>query len=286
MLITIAVADYVEPPVWAGSLDYTHQSWDFDYDPSYETTGPDLPIAPDGEPNWFNFSGQPQLIAVDFNVPPEFQHLIEFGLVGWMWNYSDQGFTTARRGYYGGMGHTTLTFKVPCKERTKPFTHQLWIQMTYLGNNNGQQNYNIKLSRDDDFNDLLACEPALLELSELNDANNPPGPAGISQWYRITATYNLPADINSIYVRLTAYRYSPELPQHVMGGPSMIDEVDIDSRSISPSFVDKIDFKDYAAIASKVGQNIPAMDMNPDGTINLDDVSILLESWLKEHILY
>jgi hypothetical protein len=62
----------------------------------------------------------------------------------------------------------------------------------------------------------------------------------------------------------------------------MIDQVDIDTRAVNPNFVDVVDLKDYAAFAREYKGNSGQYDLWPDGQINLQDLSVFMESWLKQ----
>jgi hypothetical protein len=62
----------------------------------------------------------------------------------------------------------------------------------------------------------------------------------------------------------------------------MVDQVDIDTRAINPNFIDVIDFKDYAALAAQYKQSSVDFDLCPDGHIDLKDLSIFFDSWLKQ----
>jgi len=267
-------ADYNEPPGWNDCNDFTHQSWDFNYPAELEPVGTELPALPDGEPNWINPFGEPCLISVDFN-----DFLPIPGIVGWMYNYDDQGFYTERRGYYGGMGNTTVTFRIPNRQRQPLWRKQIWVQMTYLARNDGGKTYDIAVATEPNFSDANVPELALLQLEEPNELQG-----DISKWYRLTAAYVLPDQPAQEYVRLTAWRY-PVDSNHAMGGPVMIDQVDIDTRCINPDFVqdDIINLADFASLAAGYKSNDPNTDLFPDGQINLDDLDVLLYDWLEQN---
>ncbi len=267
-----AGADYLNPPDWSDSRDFTHQSWDFNYPSGLEPDGPELPVLPDGKPIWTNAFGEPYLINVQFDDYPE----IIPGIVGWRWYYSAEGFETERRGYWGGMGNVTLTFKIPNKQREPLWQKQIWLQMSYLARKNGGKTYDIAVATDPNFTDANELQPAYLQLDEIDE---PQG--NVSKWYRLTAAYVFANQPQAEYVRLTAY-HLPISSNPPVGGAAMIDQVDIDTRAVNPNFIDVVDFKDYASLAREYKGNSNRHDLCPDGQINLKDLSIFLESWLKQ----
>jgi hypothetical protein len=268
----LGFADYSNPPDWSDSKDFTHQSWDFNYPAELEPDGPELPVPPDGEPNWANPFGEPCLINVQFHDYPTTIP----GIVGWRWYYPAEGFETERRGYWGGMGNVTLTFKIPNKGRGPLWQKQIWIQMTYLARKDGGKTYDIAVAKDPNFSDADELQPAYLQLDDINE---PQG--NVSKWYRLTAAYVLANQPQTEYVRLTAY-HLPISSNPPVGGAAMIDQVDIDTRAVNPNFVDVVDFKDYAALIKEYKGNSGQYDLWPDGQINLKDLSVFLESWLKQ----
>ncbi|MBN1795137.1 MAG: hypothetical protein JW804_00530 [Sedimentisphaerales bacterium] len=253
------LADYANPPGWESYRYFTHQSWDFSADKSNN-----LPALPDGDPCWFNHYGQPFLTAIGYST----------GAMYWQWEYHGD-VPTDRRGYYGGMGNTTLTFLVPRKSLGGLWQNQIWFQAAYWARNDGGQTYKLEIAADADFNDADGISIAGAEVEDLNE---PEGDIG--RWYRMTAAVRFNNPSANQYIRFTAYQYPPD-GQHPMGGASMIDQVDIDCRSVSPDFVRTIDFRDYAALAAKVDSNTPAYDLNPDGHIDIGDIAVLCENWLK-----
>ena len=99
LLCSVSTADYLNPPEWADSNDFTHQTWAFMTDESEY-----LPAPPDGEPNWVNPFGTPGLTDIDYTTSFQF----------WLLESGDYiRVDTDRLGFYGGMGDTTLTFKIP-----------------------------------------------------------------------------------------------------------------------------------------------------------------------------
>lgn len=244
-------ADYFDPPQWQTSRDYTHQSWDFGNDEMIEPT---LPLLPDGEPNYISpADANSKLIAVDYNVIPEFQYLIPHGLVSWRYQY--ESVVSNRRGLYGGMGNTNLTFKITNTE-SKRFYHKkkLWLQSIFYARKDGQIPYALKVSRTPDFTDTNNISLINAELVNLTDANNPEG--NLSRWYMLTAVYEMTDIPAAEYVRITAYQY-PAIPYEHPGGASMFDRVDTDTR-----YYNKADFDD-------------------SGIVDFSDFSYFAEQWLK-----
>lgn len=267
-----ANGDYLDPPNWSDSTGFTHQSWDFNYPSALEPQGPQLPVYPDGDPNWINPFGAPCLVDVQFNDYPAGIP----GIVGWRWDYSSDQFQTYRRGYWGGMGNVTLTFKIPDRQRPPLCQKQIWVQMTYLARKDGGKTYDIAVASDPNFTDANEPKLAYLHLDEIDE---PEG--NVSKWYRLTAAYVLADQPQAEYVRLTAFHLPIALSPPV-GGAAMIDQVDIDTRTVSPDFVDVVDFRDYAALARQYKGDSARFDLCPDGQIDLKDLSIFLESWLAQ----
>jgi hypothetical protein len=174
------------------------------------------------------------------------------------------------------MGDTTLTFLVPNNQRPLFWYKQLWLQMTYYGRSDAEKNYDIEIATEPNFVDANIPELAYLNLEALDE---PSGDVG--SWYRLTAAYVLPQQPAEEYVRLTVWRHPVDV-NHFMGGPSMVDQVDIDTRAINPNFIDVIDFKDYAALAAQYKESSGDFDLCPDGMIDLKDLSIFFDSWLKQ----
>jgi hypothetical protein len=279
LLFTVSLkADYVNPPLWQNSADYTHQSWDFGND---EYVEPVLPALPDGEPNWVNDFGEPNLIAVDYNVPPEFQHLIPYGLVAWRYDYSDYSdLITERRGYYGGMGDVIETFRIPNNFPLQYYKTIVWIQMAYFARKDGVKNYNIEVARDAGFSDTgNMCVMSL----NIEEPNEPEGIIG--KWYRVTAVYEINQPAAEEYIRLTAYRYPPDA-NHYMGGAGIIDQVDIDCRSVSIADFDRnnvVDMIDFAFFANQWRQSGPGLAADFDKSLSVDfnDLEIFAGKWLS-----
>jgi hypothetical protein len=266
-------ADYVNPPDWQGSVDYTHQSWDFGYDEHVE---PVLPVLPDGEPNWVNYYGQPRLIAVDYNDYPPIP-----GIVRWMYDckeYTD--LITERRGYYGGMGNVIQTFRIPNNFPSQYYKTIVWIQMTYFARKDGAKNYNIEVARDAGFSDTGDMSVVSLNIEEPNE---PQG--NIGKWYRVTAVYEINQPAAAEYIRLTAYRYPREFPND-MRGAAMIDQVDIDCRSASVADFDRndvINMIDFAFFANQWRLSGPglAADFDKNLSVDFNDLAILISQWLQ-----
>jgi hypothetical protein len=266
-----AAGDYVNPPDWRASPFFTHQSWDFNYPSSVEPNGPPLPVPPDGDPNCLNPFAEPCLIDVRFDDYPAGIP----GIVGYMWDASGQ-FETNRRGYWGGMGNVTLTFKIPDTARPPFAKKQIWIQMTYLARKDGGTTYSMAVASDPNITDANQTRLAFLHVDTVAE------PEGdVSKWYRLTAACVLPGQPQAEYVRLTAF-HLPISAKPPMGGASMIDEVDIDTRTVTPDFTGVVNLADFAALAKEYKTNSSRFDLCPDGQIDLKDLSIFLESWLAQ----
>ena len=254
-------ADYLNPPDWNDSNDFTHQSWDFLTDESGS-----LPAAPDGEPNWINNFGTPAL--VDINYSTIFMY--------WQWDYAE--IQTDRRGFYGGMGDTTLTFNIPNVERGDFWQKQIWLQIVYWARKDGGQTYDLAIARDANFIDT---NDIILAWLDPNDPNEDEGVIG--KFYRLTAAYRFENQPAEEYLEFTAYQYPLDPPDHPMGGATMIDQVSIDTRCINIDLAEDgvIDFKDYAEFAAEYYQSTAAVDLHPDNFIDEKDLSVLLEFWLQ-----
>ncbi|MDD5134897.1 MAG: hypothetical protein PHP01_05755 [Phycisphaerae bacterium] len=266
-------ADYINPPLWQDSVDYTHQSWDFGND---EYAAPVLPALPDGEPNWVNYYGLPRLTAVDYNDYPAIP-----GIVTWMYDYGVySNLITDRRAYYGGMGNVFLTFRVPNNLPSQYYKTLVWIQMTYFARNDGIKNYNIEVARDDDFSDTADISVVSLNFEPLNE------PEGlIGKWYRVTTVYEINQPDTEEYIRLTAYKY-PADANHYMGGAAIIDQVDIDCRSVSVADFDKndiinmIDFAFFANQWQLTGPGLTA-DFDKNLVVDYNDLAFLISQWMQ-----
>lgn len=267
-----ADADYPNLPGWTDSTYFTHQRWDFNYPSEYEPDGPDMPVLPDGEPNGANPFGEPCLVDVQFDDYPT----IIPGIVGWRWYYSAEGFDTDRRGYWGGMGNVTVTFKIPNKQLSPLWQKQVGINMTYLARKDSGKTYDIAVATDPNFSDAEEFEPAYIQVKELDE---PQG--SVSKWYHLTATYVLANQPKAEYIRLTAY-HLPISSNPPVGGAAMIDQVDIYTRAVNPNFIDVVDLKDYAAFAREYKGNSGRYDLWPDGQIDIKDLSVFMESWLRQ----
>ncbi len=246
MLVSSSNADYVNPPQWQGSYDFTHQSWDFNTDQAGT-----LPAIPDGDPNWLNtFATQ----GNDYNSPG----LINIAYTGqfswtcsWLDTYPDPSVPTYRTGFYGGMGNTFLTFYVPNASNEKHWKKQIWIQMTFHARKDGVKPYDIEVARDANFTDFTGIITKSIALDE------PAEPEGVvGKWYRLTAVYEIPAGMQQEYIRLSAYQYPPDA-NHTMGGATVIDQVDIDSRYVN------------------------AADFDENGIVDMNDFSFFAQQWLK-----
>jgi len=247
----IANADYVNPPAWQASRDYTHQSWDFGND---EMTEPSLPLLPDGEPNHISPADANSILtAIDYNVHPSFQYLIPYGLVGWRYEY--ESVVTSRRAFYGGMANTSLTFKINNTENKRfYYKKELWLQTIFYARKDDPTPYTLLVSRTSDFTDTNNISLISAEIVNLTDANNPEG--NLSRWYMLTAVYEITDIPAAEYVKITAYQY-PRIPGEHPGGATMFDRVDIDTR-----YFNKADFDD-------------------SGTVDFTDFSYFAEQWLK-----
>jgi hypothetical protein len=241
-------ADYFNPPCWQSSRDYTHQSWDFGND---ENAAPTLPALPDGEPIYVTpADANAKLIAVDYNVIPAFQHLIPAGLVGWKYDY--EMMPTNRKAFYGGMGDVVLAFKISnTANKSYYWKKRIWVQSVFCARNDSLQPYEIKVARNADFTDTNDIALISVELKKLNDANSPDG--NLSRWYVLTAIYEIKDICEAEYVKITSYQYPPD-SEHVMGGASIIDRVDIDTRYFNKADFDEngtVDFLDFVFFAEQ-----------------------------------
>jgi hypothetical protein len=232
-------------------------------------SGPELPIAPDG--NSINLFGQPYLTKVEFSDYPTYLP----GIVGWMWEYPSD-METERRGYWGGMGNVSLTFRVTGGVRQNLWQKQIWIAMIFLARKDGGDTYDISVATDANFTDTNESQPMFINLEELDE---PEGNVG--RWYRLTAVYTVSGKAKEQYIRLTAY-HLPIASNPPMGGAAVIDHVDIDMRVVTADFAGKIDFRDYAALARQYKKESPNFDLCPDGLVDLKDLDIFLDSWLKQ----
>ncbi|MHB9071833.1 MAG: hypothetical protein ACYC54_15845 [Sedimentisphaerales bacterium] len=244
-------ADYFNPPEWRTSRDYTHQSWDFGNDEGIE---PVIPLLPDGEPNCIKpEDANSQLISVEYNVDPSFQYLIPYGLVGWRYDYNS--ITTSRRAFYGGMGDTVITFKI---SNTSSITYywkkKIWVQSIFYARKDNGQPYNIEAARNADFTDTNGISLVDIEITDLNDTNNPDG--NLSKWYIMTAVYEISNMPQDEYIKITAYQYPP-IPEQHPGGATMFDRIDIDTR-----YYNKADFDN-------------------SGLVDMVDFVFFSEQWLK-----
>lgn len=262
-----AFCDYTNPPNWDGCASFTHQSWDFGKDERSESS---LPSLPDGDPNYINSFGDPVLIDVSFT---------NF-LSGWEWEYSS--LDTDRRGLYGGMCDTTLTFQIPNTTDlyTENWKKKIWIQaIIFARNDNPQLSYSMEVANDQSFADKTGISQTSLELVALDE---PHGSTG--QWYRLTAVYELGANPITEYIRIAAYNL-PISWNHPSGGASMFDEVDIDTCYVNiadineDSSVDAVDFAIFASDWLKLEANLKT-DLYADGSIDALDLEIFVENWL------
>lgn len=241
-------ADYFNPSQWQTSRDYTHQTWDFGND---EMVQPTIPLLPDGEPNCITPpDANSKLIAVDYNVHPSFQYLIPYGLVGWKYEYDS--IVTNRRAFYGGMGNTTLTFKITNTSNIIYYWKKIiWVQSIFYARKDGVLPYSIKVARNADFTDTNNISLINIELQDLNDANSPDG--NLSRWYILTALYEIKNMNEADYIKITSYQYPPVPSQHP-GGASMFDRVDIDTRYFNRADFDEsgsVDFVDFVFFAEQ-----------------------------------
>lgn len=266
-------ADYVNPPDWQGSINYTHQSWDFGNDEEVE---PVLPALPDGEPNWVNEFGEPNLIAVDYNDYPFIP-----GIVAWMYDYGEySNIETERRAYYGGMGNIIETFRIPNNLPSQYYKTLAWIQMTYFARKDVVKNYNIEVARDATFFDTGDMSVLSLNIEEPNEPNGI-----IGKWYRVTAVYEINQPAATEYIRLTAYKY-PADANHEMGGAAIIDQVDIDCRSVSVADFDRnyvVDMNDFAFFANQWRKSGPGLmaDFDKNLSVDFNDLAVFSVSWLN-----
>jgi hypothetical protein len=261
---SLSIADYLNPPDWADSNDFTHQTWDFLTDEAEY-----LPAPPDGEPNSVNPFGTPGLIDIEYTTDFQF----------WMWNPYPQYLDVPpdNNGFYGGMGDTTLTFRIPNIQRGPFWQKQLWIQVVYWARNDGGQTYDLEIARDSNFVDTNNITVAYLDPNVSNEPNG-----DIGRFYRLTTAYRFEEQPGEEYVRFTAFQYPPEM-EHPYGGASMIDQVSIDTRCVNLDQTEDgiINLQDYAVMANDYYSNNSSCDLNPDGFIDFEDLSVLLEHWLE-----
>ncbi|MCD6569657.1 MAG: BACON domain-containing protein [Deltaproteobacteria bacterium] len=245
----LALADYHDPPGWDENPYFTHQSWEFnslDIDP--ETPGwqlppcseegnelaispgvpgrgdpPDLPLEPDKvideEPEGFiNSYGTPYLIyALPTDAP--------FG--DWAW--VSRGGPWTRCGYYGGMGDTALVFEIPSSEMAD-MQKQMWVQWTYYLSQPEGDDWGIEVGRG---YELYPDASNPLERVEITDTEgiyvevtreDYVGGGGSGTWYRSTADIRFNDHPGTVYVKVYAF---------TSGAASLIDEVDIDTQSVT-----------------------------------------------------
>jgi|GEM_PF-3411260 len=257
-------ADYYNPPQWQSSRDYAHQSWDFGDD---ENAGPTLPALPDGEPVWTNSFDAPYLTAVDYSSWMAFWQYVPMG-----------GLSSTRVGVYGGMADTTITFYVPDGGECEYWQKRLWIQMAYFARSDGGKNYDIQIARDLGFADTQG----IMTISEtVEDVCEPAGSTG--KWYRFTGVYKINNLPNQEYIRLTARQLPPSISRPT-GGAAMIDQVDIDCRSVNiadlneDDVVNMIDFALFANQWRQSGQNLSAGFDNSQ-SVDFNDLAVLAVNW-------
>ena len=277
IIAVCAHADYNNPPLWETSLNFTHQSWDFEGEGYTTPQGPPLPLAPDGTPVWQNLYGNPEMTQVEYDVPPEYEHLIPSGLVAW--RNSFEADSSDHTGYYGGMAHTHMTLHIPAANATAEYDNLIWIQMEYYARMDGEPTYDIQVARDDQFVDVAGIVLVSETVEELDD------PIGnLSRWYRSTRVYRLLDNPTGVYVKLSAFRVPP-VPEHEMGGACIIDHVDIDTKTVLKTDVDgsdTIDLSDMALLCTdwlSTSADTPS-DINRDGTVDIDDMIALALDWL------
>jgi hypothetical protein len=276
LICTVSLkADYANPPLWQNSADYTHQSWDFGYDEG--GVEPVIPALPDGEPNWVNpfynptvhdYNG-PRLTAVEYS-----------SLMAW-WEYFPMGGVSEnRRGLYGGMADTALTFYVPDSGACEYWQRRLWVQMTYFARKDGEKNYDIQLARNSGFTDTQG----ITVVSEIvEDINETVG--NTAKWYRFTGVYKFNDWPDQEYIKLTALQLPPSetLPT---GGAAMVDQVDIDCRSVNVADLDEngvVDMMDFAFFANQWRQSGPGLAADFDKSLSVDfnDLEIFAGKWLS-----
>jgi len=264
LLNGLSAADYLNPPDWADSNDFTHQTWAFMTDESE-----DLPAPPDGEPNWVNPFGTPGLTAIDYTTYMQFWLLESGGYIQ---------VDTDRLGFYGGMGDTTLTFEIPNIERGPFWQKQLWLQIVYWARDDGGQTYDLEIARDSNFVDTNDITVAYFDVNEPDEPNG-----AIGRFYRLTAAYRFEEQPSEEYIKFTAYQYPPDPPEHSLGGASMIDQVSIDTRCVTVDQAEDgiINLRDYAVLANDYYSNNSSCDFNPDGYIDFGDLSVMLQHWLE-----
>ncbi len=256
-------ADYFNPPNWNDCNDFTHQSWDFLTDQSAN-----LPASPDGEPNFINFFGTPSLIYIEYTTLWQF----------WLWYPDYLRITTTRRGFYGGMGDTTVYFEIPNRQRGDFWQKQIWIQAVYWARNDTLDNYELTVARNSNLTDTNGVEIAYDQIEDLNE-----GDGAIGKFYRVTAAARLDNQPAVEYVSFKAFQYPPD-DVHPYGGASMIDKVHIDTRCINLDLIEDgiINLRDFAAFANRWQSNSVETDFQPDGIINEEDMRVLFDYWLMQ----
>ncbi len=260
----LACADYLDPPDWSDSNDFTHQSWDFLTDESAN-----LPAPPDGEPNAVNPFGTAGLIDIEYTT------LFQF----WLWYPDYLKVPTDRRGFYGGMGDTTVTFEIPNNERVGFWQKQLWLQVVYWARMDTLDNYDLRIARDSGLNDSNDIE---IIYEELVDPNEDEGVIG--KFYRLTTAARFEDQPSAEYIAFTAYQYPPDA-NHENGGASMIDQVHIDTRCVNLDLAEDgiINLRDFALFANLWQNHSAKTDFYPDSSNDENDLQVLLEYWLMQN---
>ncbi len=258
-------ADYLNDPNWQDYNDFTHQSWDFNAPPDTGLEGPNLPLVPDGNSGWTNIFGTPLLLEF-YNTS---------FLSGWFYDTSTLPIDSNRTGLYGGMGDSSLTFKVPNNKRIFLWQKHLWIQMTFYARKDGLNNYNVEIARDANFTDTNNIYYVSGHIEELNE---PQGNSG--KWYRVTEIFQFEDQPSQEYIRLTVY-YDP----NITNAATMIDQVDIDTKCINIDMAMDgiIDFKDLAFLANQWLRYSIIADLHPDGIVDQNDLQLFLMYWLLKN---
>lgn len=266
-------ADYYMPPQWDNDSGFTHQSWDFGDDGEYGTeTITDmskLPLSsyPDGEPNYINPAGTPKLT--------DFTHTHPF-MKGWQ--YDPDRILTDRIAMYGGTsGDTILTFEVSQYPAEPYYYRQLWVQAAVYARKDGVDPVLFEVARDPAFTNTSGIK---IISEQIHDPCEPEGYS--ADWYVVSKVFEISDPGTTDYIRVTAF-HDPELPDPQRLGSSMIDQVDIDTRMLHNTDMNKTgetNYNDFAFFSKGWQQSGPAADFNNDGIVDETDLKLLAKKYL------
>jgi hypothetical protein len=269
--ITLGV--YIIEEDWSENPYYTQQSWEFnslDIDP--DTPGwqfpecteegkeiaispglpgrgdpPDPPLAPDGDfgAGVHNPYGTPYLIYVGVDPADS--------AVDWTW-YSMAG-PWERCGLYGGMGDTTLVFQIPNTD-VEGNHLQLRVQFiqfsgTYPPDPPDAWEVHAGRGIDSVTHEILDTEGINLVSEEWNTETD----IGNHPWFHVTQIWEFDDQPTMLYISITDHKTSA----------SLIDQVDIDTRSVETITPPKVDSTspDNGAIGVKVNSTISVTFSKP-----------------------